>query len=52
MGASPFWLTYVIGTLYFLNACWLAYHGHWSFAGYWLSALAITYFSYRLASGQ
>jgi hypothetical protein len=41
--------TYLIGFLYLCNACWLAYHGQWIFAGYWLSALSITVFSYLMA---
>jgi hypothetical protein len=42
--------TYLIAVLYLLNAVWLLYHGDWKFAGYWASALAITVFSYLLAT--
>jgi hypothetical protein len=45
-----YWFTYVIGVLYLLNALWLLWHGDWQFAGYWLSALSITVFSFLLAS--
>lgn len=47
---TPYFFTYVIAGLYFLNALWLLWHGEWEFAGYWLSALSITFFSYLLAS--
>ena len=47
---SKYAFTYLIGSLYFLNALWLLWHGDWKFAGYWMSALSITIFSYLLAS--
>jgi hypothetical protein len=47
---SVYGFTYLIAILYFLNAIWLMWHGQWIFAGYWLSALSITVFSYLLAS--
>jgi hypothetical protein len=45
-----YWFTYLIGFLYLCNAVWLFWHGDWVFAGYWLSALSITVFSFLLAS--
>jgi hypothetical protein len=45
-----YWFTYLIGFLYLCNAAWLLWHGDWQFAGYWLSALSITVFSFLLAS--
>jgi hypothetical protein len=47
---SKFAFTYLIAALYFGNAIWLLWWGDWKFAGYWLSALSITVFSYLLAS--
>ena len=47
---TVYWFTYLIGFLYLCNAIWLLWHGHWEFAGYWASALAITIFSFLLAS--
>ena len=47
---SKFYFTYFIAVAYFVNAIWVLWHGDWKFAGYWLSALAITVFSYLLAS--
>jgi hypothetical protein len=47
---SPYAFTYLIGAMYLINSIWLMWHGKWVFAGYWLSALSITFFSYLLAA--